>query len=102
VTLPIRTGAVSRMTQIDALAEVDVEAVGAVKRRFDQHIGAQPAEQPCQLRRHGAAPIGRHRVVLVHGVARPRPQPLQLGIDAAVPLARRHFFALGPAHGPRR
>lgn len=72
-------------------SERDVEAVSAMKRRFEKRAFPDGIKQRAQQRCNCPALIRRHRIVLVDGPSCAPAQYIQLAIHAAVPFARGHF-----------
>ncbi len=81
-----------------AVAEKDIEAVGAMKRRFDPGALAHAAEQHLQRRAKVAALPRWQRIVLEHRIRGGGAQRLQLRIEACIPLARGHLCAFASGH----
>ena len=82
-----------------AVAEEDVEAVGAVERRLDPRALARASKQRPQAWPEISTLSRRERIVLEQSVARDDAQRLQFVIQARIPFARRHFRAFTLCHG---
>ena len=79
----------------DAVAEMEVEAVGAMEGRLDADVAAGRAKQGQEFRADVSALARRQAAMLMDGVHGAAAQRLELGIDAGVPLAGRHLLAFG-------
>ena len=84
--------------QIDAAAEPDVDAIGAVERRFDEDVVGNLGKKRSKVWRHAAAFARMHGVVRMDGNAGSAAYSVKLGIKAGIPFSRRHLVALAHAH----
>jgi len=78
----------------NVIAQMDVDPVGTVKRRFDQAIFPRRGKERTQ-RGTQSSPFDRGQVVMgVHGLTGGNAQAFQLIVEAGIPITRRHYVAL--------